>query len=101
MSKFTLSIDQGTTSTRSILFDQNFNIVASHQIEFEQIFPKDGCVEHNPEEIFETVLETARVAIKNASISVDQIDGIGIANQRETTVLWNKETGKPIYNAIV
>ncbi len=101
MSKFTLSIDQGTTSTRSIIFDLNFNIIASHQIEFEQIFPKDGCVEHNPEEIFESVLETARIAIKTAAISVDQIVGIGIANQRETTVLWNKETGKPIYNAIV
>ena len=101
MKKFILSIDQGTTSTRAILFDERFNIFESDQLEFKQLFPKDGCVEHNPVEIFETVLKTSKNAIKKAKISAKQISGIGITNQRETVVIWNKDTGEPIYNAIV
>ena len=101
MKKFILSIDQGTTSTRAILFDERFNIFTSDQLEFKQLFPKDGCVEHNPVEIFETVLKTSKNAIKKANISAKQISGIGITNQRETVVIWNKDTGEPIYNAIV
>jgi glycerol kinase len=101
MSIYTLSIDQGTTSTRSIIFDKNFQIISTSSLEFKQIFPKDGYVEHNPKEIFETVIKTARTAIARAKISVKNIVGIGITNQRETTLLWNKKTGNPIYNAIV
>ena len=101
MKKFILSIDQGTTSTRAILFDERFNIFESDQLEFKQFFPKDGCVEHNPVEIFETVLKTSKNAIKKAKINAKQISGIGITNQRETIVIWNKDTGEPIYNAIV
>ncbi len=101
MKKFILSIDQGTTSTRTIIFDEKFDIVGSDQLEFKQLFPKDGCVEHDPLEIFETVLKTSKATIKKAKLNVNQISGIGITNQRETVVVWNKETGEPIYNAIV
>ena len=101
MNKYILSIDQGTTSTRSIIFNNKFEIVTYDQLELEQYFPKDGCVEHDPNEIFESVLSTAKNAIKKANISPDDISGIGITNQRETTVLWNKDTGEPVYKAIV
>jgi len=99
--KYILSIDQGTTSTRSIIFNDAFEIKSSDQIEFKQYFPKDGCVEHNPNEIFETVLKTSKKALQISGIKSNQIAGIGITNQRETVVVWNKETGEPIYNAIV
>ena len=101
MEKYVLSIDQGTTSTRSIIFDKNFNIVSSDQKEFKQFFPKDGCVEHDPNEIFNTVLKTSKKAIERSGIKSNQIACIGITNQRETVVIWDKKTGKPIYNAIV
>ena len=101
MNKYILSIDQGTTSTRSIIFNNKFEIVTYDQLELKQYFPKDGCVEHDPNEIFESVLSTAKNAIKKANISPDDISGIGITNQRETTVLWNKVTGEPVYKAIV
>ena len=101
MQKYILSIDQGTTSTRSMIFDNEFKIIGSSQKEFKQFFPKDGCVEHDPLEIMDTVYTTAEEAIENAAIGIDEILSIGIVNQRETVVLWNKETGKPIYNAIV
>ena len=101
MKRYTLAIDQGTTSTRSIIFDKEFQIVSSNQKEIKQFFPKDGCVEHDPIEIWQSVLETSKKAFKEAAISADDIAGIGITNQRETTVLWNKKTGRPIYNAIV
>ena len=101
MEKYVLSIDQGTTSTRSIIFDKNFNIVSSDQKEFKQFFPKDGCVEHDPNEIFNTVLKTSKKAIEKSGIKSNQIECIGITNQRETVVIWDKKTGKPIYNAIV
>ena len=101
MQKFILSIDQGTTSTRSIIFNDDFEIVSSDQLEFKQYFPKDGCVEHDPQEIFSTVFQTAQNVIKKAKINSSQILGIGITNQRETVVIWDKQTGKPIYRAIV
>ena len=101
MNKYILSIDQGTTSTRAMLFDQNFEIKGSSQVEFKQFFPKDGCVEHDPEEIMNTIYNTVNDVLEKAKITFKEILSIGITNQRETVVVWNKKTGKPIYNAIV
>lgn len=101
MTSYILAIDQGTTSSRAIIFDETFNIIASDQKEFAQYFPNSGYVEHDPEEIWSTVVSTCRGAISKAGISAKQIAGIGITNQRETTVVWEKSTGKPLYNAIV
>ena len=101
MKNYILSIDQGTTSTRVIIFDKKFNFISSSQKEFKQIFPRDGEVEHDPEEIYLSVLLTAKDAIRRAKIKPTQIKSIGITNQRETTVLWDKTNGKAIYNAIV
>ncbi|MEH6447958.1 MAG: glycerol kinase GlpK [Oleispira sp.] len=101
MSRYLLAIDQGTTSSRAIVFDLDGHIIASSQQEFPQIFPQDGWVEHDPEAIWSTTEETCRDAIKKASLQASDILSIGITNQRETTVVWDKETGKPIYNAIV
>ena len=101
MKNYILSIDQGTTSTRVIIFDKKFNFISSSQKEFKQIFPRDGEVEHDPEEIYQSVLFTAKDAIRRAKIKPTQIKSIGITNQRETTVLWDKTNGKAIYNAIV
>jgi len=98
---YILSIDQGTTSSRAIIFNADFKPVASAQKEFTQHFPADGMVEHDAEEIWESVLETCSQAIETANIQPSQIAGIGITNQRETTVIWDKTTGKPIHNAIV
>ena len=97
--KYVLALDQGTTSSRAILFDRNGSIVSLSQHEFKQIYPHPGWVEHDPMEILETQLNSAREAIKN--INPEEIACIGITNQRETTVLWDKATGKPVYNAIV
>ncbi|WP_394758402.1 glycerol kinase GlpK [Flavobacterium sp.] len=101
MLKYILSLDQGTTSSRSILFDKNGNVIATAQKEFDQIFPQPAWVEHNPMEIWETQVATIHEVIKSANISVLEIAAIGITNQRETTVIWDKNTGEPIYNAIV
>lgn len=101
MSKFIMAIDQGTTSSRAIIFDAEMKIVASDQREFRQIFPASGWVEHDPEEIWESVVATCKGAIKNAKISPSDIAAIGITNQRETVVVWDKNTGKAIHNAIV
>ncbi len=101
MNKFIGAIDQGTTSTRFILFDHASNIVASHQIEHKQIFPKAGWVEHNPSEIWKNTKQTIQTTLQRAKISENQIVTIGITNQRETTVIWDKNTGKPYHNAIV
>ena len=101
MKKLLLSIDQGTTSSRSILFDLEGNKVFSSQFEFQQIFPNSGWVEHNPEEIWKVTLKTIKEAIKKSKNLKSKIISIGITNQRETTILWDKDTGKPIYNAIV
>jgi glycerol kinase len=101
LKKLLLSIDQGTTSSRSILFDLKGKKIFSSQIEFEQIFPNSGWVEHNPEEIWKVTLKTIKEAIKKSKKLKSKIISIGITNQRETTILWDKDTGKPIYNAIV
>lgn len=99
--EYIIALDQGTTSSRSIVVNENGNIIAISQQEIKQVFPKPSWVEHDPLEILETQLATLKDVIIKANISVSEIVGIGITNQRETTVLWNKKTGKPIYNAIV
>jgi glycerol kinase len=96
-----LVIDQGTTSTRSIVFDAALQPVASAQEEFPQIFPHPGWVEHNPEALWATALGTARAALADAGLEAADIAALGIANQRETTLIWERATGRPIYNAIV
>lgn len=101
MKQYILALDQGTTSSRAILFDKDGSIKATEQKEFTQIFPKPGWVEHNAEEIWSTQLEVAQEVLQKNGVTADQIAAIGITNQRETTVLWDRRTGKPIYNAIV
>lgn len=101
MGKYIMALDAGTTSNRCIIFDKEGQIVSVAQKEFEQIFPKPGWVEHSANEIWSSMLGVAVEAIAKASISASDIAGIGITNQRETTVVWDKTTGKPIYNAIV
>ncbi len=101
MKKLILSIDQGTTSSRSILFNLNGRKIFSSQYEFKQIFPNLGWVEHNPEEIWKITLKTIKDAINKSKKLKTKIISIGITNQRETTILWDKYTGKPVYNAIV
>ena len=96
-----MALDQGTTSSRTILFDKGGNIICQANKEFEQIFPKAGWVEHNPEEIWMTQVLTMGEVMREAGIDGTDIEAIGITNQRETTVVWDKNTGKPIYNAIV
>ncbi|HOV93975.1 MAG TPA: glycerol kinase GlpK [Spirochaetales bacterium] len=99
--QYILALDQGTTSSRAILFNHEGIIIAVKQIPFNQIFPKPGWVEHDPMEIWDTQLAAARGAIAAAQIEAEQIRAVGITNQRETTILWEKSTGKPVYNAIV
>ncbi len=99
--RYVLALDQGTTSSRAIIFADTSEIVAVAQKEFTQLFPKPGWVEHNADEIWSTQLGTAAEAIAKAGLAVSDISAIGITNQRETTVVWDKKTGKPIYNAIV
>ncbi|HZQ02047.1 MAG TPA: glycerol kinase GlpK [Reyranella sp.] len=99
--KHVLAIDQGTTSTRAIVFDSSGMPVASAQKELPQIFPRPGWVEHDPEEIWRATVEVCRGALRKAELTPAEIAGIGITNQRETTVVWDRATGKPVYNAIV
>ncbi len=101
MANYILAIDQGTTSSRAILFDESRHIAAIAQKEFAQQFPASGWVEHDPEEIWDTVIDTVRDAMAKAGCSAADIAAIGITNQRETTVVWDRNTGKPVYNAIV
>ncbi|QCX33677.1 glycerol kinase GlpK [Caloramator sp. E03] len=101
MSKYVLALDQGTTSSRAIVFDKDGHIVSVAQKEFKQIYPKAGWVEHDPMEIWATQIGVANEAIAKAGLTADNIAAVGITNQRETTVVWDKNTGKPIYNAIV
>ena len=101
MPKYIMALDSGTTSNRCILFDHSGRICSVAQKEFTQIFPKPGWVEHDADEIFATQLEVARQALANISANASDIVAIGITNQRETTVVWNKYTGRPVYNAIV
>ena len=101
MSKFIMALDQGTTSSRAILFDKKGNPVYIAQQEFKQHFPKSGWVEHNPMEIWSSVLSVIAQVLSENDIKASDIAGIGITNQRETTVVWDKNTGEPVYNAIV
>jgi glycerol kinase len=101
MKKYILALDQGTTSCRAILFDKDQNIVARAQSLFTQIYPKPGWVEHDPMEIWATQSGVMHEVIAKAGINPEEIDSIGITNQRETTIIWDKHTGLPIYNAIV
>ena len=96
-----ISIDQGTSSTRCVLYNSQGQFLASAQEEFDQYFPQEGWVEHNPDQIWQTVLSTLHSLIRENGLSSSEIASIGITNQRETTVIWNKKTGLPIYNAIV
>ncbi|MBU7572165.1 MAG: glycerol kinase GlpK [Hydrogenophaga sp.] len=98
---YLLALDQGTSSSRSIVFDRQGRVVTMAQREFRQIYPQPGWVEHDPRDLWQTQLETAREALKQAKLRADQIQAVGITNQRETTLVWNRQTGEPVYNAIV
>ena len=101
MTDYILAIDQGTTSSRAIVFGGDRTIKGVGQKEFTQIFPRDGWVEHDPEDIWESVVWTARQALRKAKLKAADIAAIGITNQRETTLIWDRATGKAIHNAIV
>lgn len=101
MEKYILALDQGTTSSRAILFNQKGEVYYQAQAEFKQYFPKPGWVEHKPDEIWSSILSVIASCLSESSVKASQIAGIGITNQRETAVVWDKETGRPIYNAIV
>jgi glycerol kinase len=98
---YLLALDQGTSSSRSVIFDPSGHIVAMAQMELAQMYPQPGWVEHDPQEIWRTQLATAREALLKAGISARQVRAVGITNQRETTVVWNRRTGLPIHHAIV
>lgn len=99
--KYIIALDQGTTSSRAVLFDQHGKIQAVSQKEFEQIYPKPGWVEHSPMDIWGTQSGVAREVLEKSGVRPSEIAAFGITNQRETTIIWDKNTGKPIYNAIV
>lgn len=101
MNKYILAFDQGTTSSRAIVFDRTGSIISIAQREFKQIYPQPGWVEHNPKEIWSSQVSVATEAVLNANLTAEQIAAIGITNQRETTIVWDKVTGEPVYNAIV
>ena len=101
MKKYILALDQGTTSSRTIVFDKRGNIVSKAQFEFTQIYPQSGWVEHDPYEIWESQIHSLQVALQNGNINPEEIAAVGITNQRETTICWERDTGKPVYNAIV
>ncbi|MDP9136670.1 MAG: FGGY family carbohydrate kinase, partial [Pseudomonadota bacterium] len=99
MPTFILAIDQGTTSSRAILFDKRCRIRASAQQEFRQHYPNSGWVEHEPEELWKTTIGTCRAVLRKAGVRARDIAGIGITNQRETTIVWDRATGKAIHRA--
>src|SRR5215831_9549362 len=99
--RYVLALDQGTTSSRAIVFDEQGRPRASAQKEFRQFFPQPGWVEHDPEEIWRTQLACARAALRKAKLAPGKIAAIGIANQRETTLAWDRKTGSPVHRAIV
>ena len=101
MAKYIMALDQGTTSSRCILFDKEGKILSMAQKEFTQLYPNPGWVEHNPMEIWSSQLAVATEAMAVLGASAEDISGIGITNQRETTIVWDKNTGVPVYNAIV
>src|SRR4051812_46074982 len=98
---YLLALDQGTSSSRSIVFDEGGRVVAVAQQELPQIYPRPGWVEHDPMEIWRTQLATAREALAKAGLKAQDMRALGITNQRETTVVWNRATGRPIHHAIV
>ncbi len=98
---YIVALDQGTTSSRAVVFDSNGNLTASHAIEFKQIYPQPGYVEHDPEDIFSSQVNALKTAVEKSGINPKDIRAIGIANQRETTLVWERATGNPVYNAIV
>ena len=99
--KYVAAIDQGTTSTRCMIFDKEGNPVSSSQMEHEQIYPQPGWVEHDPMEIWSRTQDVIRGALEKGNIDPNEIAAVGVTNQRETTIVWDKDTGKPVYNAIV
>lgn len=99
--KYIVALDQGTTSSRAVIFDANGEMVASHGMEFRQIYPKPGWVEHDPQDILDSQMQSLKTAVERSGIHVQDIQAIGITNQRETTLLWERATGKPLCNAIV
>ena len=99
--KYIIALDQGTTSSRAVIFNQEGDVVASHNVEFQQLYPKPGWVEHRPQDILESQLRALKTVMEKSGVNARSIAAIGIANQRETTLLWEKETGKPLCNAIV
>ena len=101
MAKYIMALDQGTTSSRCILFNKSGLPVSTSQKEFKQIYPEAGWVEHDPMEIWATQFGVATEALLKANINAEDIEAIGITNQRETTIVWDRRTGLPIYNAIV
>ena len=101
MAKYVIALDQGTTSSRAIAFDKAGNIIAKAQNEFDQIYPQAGWVEHDPMKILYSQLQSLTSIMAEGTVAAEDIAAIGITNQRETTILWNRETGKPVYNAIV
>src|SRR5262245_45731310 len=98
---YVLALDQGTTSSRAIVFDERGQLRATAQKDFRHVFPQPGWVEHDPDEIWRTQLACARAALKKARLKAANVAAIGITNQRETTVMWDRRTGKPVHNAIV
>ncbi|MFD6453688.1 FGGY family carbohydrate kinase, partial [Nocardia sp. NPDC060220] len=101
MNRYVGAIDQGTTSTRFMVFDHRGTVVARHQLEHSQIMPRPGWVEHNPDEIWERTRTVVKTALSLADLTADDLAAIGVTNQRETTVVWNRHTGRPYGNAIV
>ena len=101
MSKYIMTLDEGTTSARTIIYDKKGNMISVAQKEFTQIFPKEGWVEHDAVEIWSTQMGVAQEALLRAGLTYEDIDSIGITNQRETAIVWDKNTGEPVYNAIV
>ena len=101
MSAKLLAIDQGTSSSRAILFDEGLNVVAVEQREFPQAYPRSGWVEHDPLEIWQRKQDVIRGAVKKTGVRSGDLAAVGVTNQRETTVVWDKNTGEPYYNAIV
>src|SRR5665809_174025 len=101
MAKYAAALDQGTTSTRCMIFDHGGQVVAVDQKEHEQIYPKPGCVEHDANEIWERSQEVIKGALDKAGIKASDLAAVGITNQRETTLLWDRNTGQPVHNALV
>ena len=99
--KYIVALDQGTTSSRAVVFDEAANIVSVHNIEFEQLYPHPGWVEHRPEDILKSQIAALKIAVEKSGVDVRDIAAIGITNQRETTLLWDRATGVPLCNAIV